>query len=414
MSLNDKPDIILLVRSYQRPNFLRQSLESLIYSDIDLCKKRYIYDDCSEDPWTKKVLSDPKYINSTPKGFELIKGYTNVGVKQSYVDALDYISSEEFDIVITVDNDIVVKPDFVNVLVSEFKKAVVKYKRLEILLTGFNPTNAHLNKIEDCGTFYRKYSCGGVNFVFHKLFLNFISDSWDKGEDNSVMNIMSTMNLPLCCLKNSVLNHMGSVGIHADGNTWDTDENFTYTDVKLLEDKGPIDSGIYFIKSVSNNRFNGSLLTCHNTLIEDSRDINSSYVIAHTKQVNNQQWKGDKWLIEQLGGGTYKIMLQNSSATNVSGITENTHLCAHFYYDSDKRNGHSLYVYVHKEFKGSVWTLIPAGENMFYIVIVIGDNEYMLSANNNINGDVRDESSMYVSATSNKNAAAKWCFEKTR
>jgi hypothetical protein len=414
MSLEDKPDVILLVRSYRRPNFLSQTLESLISSDIDICKNRYIYDDCSEDPRTKRVLSDPKYINEGLKGFELIRGRTNVGVKQSYVDALNYIRDEKFDIVITVDNDVVVKPDFIKVLVSEFKNVVDKYKSLEVLFTGFNPTNAHLNSIEDFGTFYRKYSCGGVNFVFHKEFLGFIVDAWDKGEDNSVMNMMNIKKFPLCCIKTSVLNHMGSVGLHADGSSWDTDEKFTYEDVNLLEIRPPLDDGLYFIKPVLNNdnKFDEALLACHNTLTEDFRDVNSRYVLVHTRQAKNPEWQGDKWLVERLGDGTYKIMLQNNMLLNINNGNSNSYFSGHLYYDSDKRAGNSMYLYVHKNFTGSVWNLEPVGENMFYIVLDLGDKEYLLSVNDKNDDDKRDINSVYVNATPNRKIATKWCFIK--
>lgn len=414
MSADYKPEVVLLVRSYRRPKFLRQALDSLICSDIDICKSRYIYDDCSEDPKTKRLLSDPKYINNASKGFEVIRGLTNVGVKQSYVDALNYIKDEKFEIVITVDNDVVVKPNFVKILISEFKKVVAKYKSVDVLLTGFNPTNAHLNSIEDYGTFYRKYSCGGVNFVFHKAFLKFIAECWDKGEDNAVMDKMHQNKLPLCCLKTSVVNHMGSVGLHADGNKWDTDETFTYDDVNINELKPSIDDGLYFIKPLIKygTRFNESLLACHNTLVEDNRDVNSRYVMIHNNQVNNPQWEGDKWLIKHLGDDTYKIMLQNNSLLNIPDYSGNSYLSGHLYYDDDKRDAVSLYPYIHKNFTGSVWSFEQVGEDLFYIILDLGDKEYFLSVNDNIDRDIRDINSIYVNAISNKTDATKWSLKK--
>ena len=40
-------NIILLVRSFNRPQILKMIIKSLLNSNIDKCMKRYIYDDCS-------------------------------------------------------------------------------------------------------------------------------------------------------------------------------------------------------------------------------------------------------------------------------------------------------------------------------------------------------------------------------
>ena len=65
---NDK--IILLVRSYNRPVYLEQTLQSLAKSDIDLCTKRYIFDDYSTN---KKLL---KYLKTQNMSILKIKNLT--------------------------------------------------------------------------------------------------------------------------------------------------------------------------------------------------------------------------------------------------------------------------------------------------------------------------------------------------
>jgi len=56
-------NIVLLVRSYKRSHYLEQTLASLLESDIDICSKRYIYDDGSpEDDKAIQILKDPAFI----------------------------------------------------------------------------------------------------------------------------------------------------------------------------------------------------------------------------------------------------------------------------------------------------------------------------------------------------------------
>lgn len=221
-------NVILLIRSYERPEYLETTLKSVLSSDIDICTKRYIYDDASNDIDTNRLLSNKDYVNVKGKEFIVIKGRTNRGVKLSYVDALNYIKNYNNDeelLICTIDNDVIVKPNFISVLMNEYTNAHNKYNTLNILLTGFNPTNAHVNFIEDNGSYYRKESCGGVNFVFHIKFIDFIIKQWDIQEDWGVIYEMIKQDMPICCLTNSVINHIGYHGVNSFGNP-DLDSKF--------------------------------------------------------------------------------------------------------------------------------------------------------------------------------------------
>jgi hypothetical protein len=221
--------VILLIRSYNRPEYLQTTLSSVLASDIDICVKRYIFDDCSDDFNTIQLLSNRDYIDITGKEFLVIRGETNVGCKQSYVEALNYIknaNNEDNLLICTIDNDVVVKPNFISIIRDEYYKVCNYYKSYNVLLTGFNPTNAHVNMVEDKDSFYRKVTIGGVNFVFHISFTNFIINTWSSGDhDWGVVNEMNNQNMPICCIKNSVLNHIGLFGLHSYGST-DIDERF--------------------------------------------------------------------------------------------------------------------------------------------------------------------------------------------
>lgn len=225
----NSPKIILLVRSYNRPEYLEPTLKSLLASDIDKCIKCYIYDDGSNDNTVNNILTNNDYINQENKQFTVVKNEQNVGCKQSFINAMNYIkqNNKDFDYVLMVDNDVIVKSNFVSILCEEFMKASTKYDTKILLLTGFNCTNAHLNMIEDNGTYYRKQSCGAVNWFFHSSFIDFAILHWLTGDhDWGVINEMNKQNMPICCTKQSIINHIGKFGLHAYGDC-DTDCHFT-------------------------------------------------------------------------------------------------------------------------------------------------------------------------------------------
>ena len=52
--------VIFLMRNYNRPEYLKKTLSHLDNSDIDLCFKKIIYDDASDDKEVLKLLNNYK------------------------------------------------------------------------------------------------------------------------------------------------------------------------------------------------------------------------------------------------------------------------------------------------------------------------------------------------------------------
>ena len=222
--------IILLLRSYERPLYLKKTLESLMKSDINLCIKRYIYDDGSKNRNVLELLKNDKLVKKKDKEFEVIRR-NNLGCKKSYIEALNYIKNDNLDIsdyfICTIDNDVIVKFDFITKLYNFYLKAFRLFKTNNILLTGFNPTNAHLNKIKQYDGFYRKETAGAINFFFHIKFLDFLIKSWNWGHmDNGVNELMKLKCYPLLCLNEGVINHIGKFGLWSNNNNFDFDSKF--------------------------------------------------------------------------------------------------------------------------------------------------------------------------------------------
>lgn len=218
--------VVLLVRSFNRPNYLKDTLCSLLESDIDICTHRYIYDDGSTDPKVHEILNDREYTNVIGKEFIVLNGKRNDGCKFSYIKALESITNE-CDFVCTVDNDVNVTKDWIKTFLSVFTEAYSIFQTRNMLLTGFKPTNAHQQVIQKYPTFHTKSTCGGVSYFFHNEFKSYIKEKWMKGHlDWGVCNSMTKDGFPLVCVNKSIVQHVGKQGLYSSGLRWDQDVEF--------------------------------------------------------------------------------------------------------------------------------------------------------------------------------------------
>ena len=217
--------VCLVVRSYNRPDYLKSTMLSLLQSDIELCSRRLIYDDCSSNQETRNILNDPQLTKAKNKEFQVIIGEKNLGCKHSYKKALE--NAKDCEYICVVDNDVNVKPNFIQKLYDTYEDAFNVYKHEHLLLTGFNPTNAHINCIiEKHPTFYRKETCGGINYFFHSKFKQYIQDKWSIDHDNYVQRSMKRDKYPLVCMNEGVVQHIGEIGLHSNKRRYDLDSNF--------------------------------------------------------------------------------------------------------------------------------------------------------------------------------------------
>jgi hypothetical protein len=226
-------EIVLLVRSYNRPEYLEKTLESVLKSDINLCIKRYIYDDGSNNTDTINILNNETYVNCPSKEFEVIFNDKNVKCKKSFIDALTFLKEKHSSncLICLIDNDVNVKYNFISQIITKYMEAYKFYNHNKILFTGFNSSNTHKNnknyeenrEFED---FYRKTSMGGVNFIFHNTFIDEIISAWSTRVDWGVVKYMNRKNYPMLCFKNSILNHIGENGLWSRKGRYDHDKDF--------------------------------------------------------------------------------------------------------------------------------------------------------------------------------------------
>ena len=211
-NLKTYPKILLLMRSYNRPEYLSKSLESLGKSDINICYKKYIYDDKSNKP-TIDILK--KY----EKDYEVI--YNNKNYKQkSMVKFLNLIQNKniDFEYICYVDNDVEVKSNFIKTCYNIFEliKNEQKMPNDKILLTGFNSDRTH-KTIKSFDKYVEKNTIGGIHMFFHKSLLNDVKLWWDKNLYWGVVKGLKKKGGRIFCTKPSIVNHIGINGDNSHG-----------------------------------------------------------------------------------------------------------------------------------------------------------------------------------------------------
>jgi cellulose synthase/poly-beta-1,6-N-acetylglucosamine synthase-like glycosyltransferase len=222
------PNVLLCIRSYNRPIYLSQTIDSIIKIDRKLLynHKIVIYDDGSDNIETLNILQNISNNNM----FEIVKNKKNVGCYKSYVNLLDYISNnymEQINYVCIIDNDTIVKPDIINKLFSIYLECQEVLKSNNILLSGFNPTNAHLNQtIQIYENFHTRNSVGALCYYFNIEFITEIKKGWLINEDWGICELIKNNNYYLCCVNKGLINHIGIYGLHSNELICDIDSNF--------------------------------------------------------------------------------------------------------------------------------------------------------------------------------------------
>lgn len=198
-----KTGIIITVK--ERPQYLTRCLFSLSKADLTDCVL-IIVDDCSEDKTVWQIIE-----SFSIEGVEIIKKrhLSNIGVAFSIKLAMDELI-DKCDMFMTLDGDTIVKPDFVNKILSLPSDGI---------RTGFNTRVKNLHGqerhpiISETDTYYIKKSLGGVNVCFDLRAYNlYIKPSllnrnhWDW----DLCKRIQSFKLNIYCTKPSVVQHLGT------------------------------------------------------------------------------------------------------------------------------------------------------------------------------------------------------------
>lgn len=155
----------IIIPCYNRPEYLKRCLESVVASDLTFAKGVIAVNDASTDPEVHYTLL-PYMGIWIPF---LVRGhYINKGIKQVLLENIDSYFSDGFDIVVTLDSDAIVKPNWLQVLLK------LKAYHPNHIVSGFNSMNTNKDGslrnpiIEEYADYYLKKHCNGINMCMNK------------------------------------------------------------------------------------------------------------------------------------------------------------------------------------------------------------------------------------------------------
>ena len=230
--------IFVAIRSYNRPEYLKRTLDSLANTDLTPISKLWIYDDGSTDKNTLDIL---KQHPITDKDItSVVLNTENKGCRYSYLDLLEAMfdahkSGEYFCI---IDNDVEFASDaflYLNKSYEECRKVFPVETEFPVLLSGFCPTNSHKDSGNYLSTyitsnkyFKERYCVGAVCYMFDKPSYQTIYDGWISGDNDwGVCEHIKQKNGHMCVTSRTVVNHFGAIGENSNlTQPYDTDVHF--------------------------------------------------------------------------------------------------------------------------------------------------------------------------------------------
>jgi glycosyltransferase involved in cell wall biosynthesis len=204
--------VAVIICTYNRPDYLKQCLDSIEQSFIPEGVHFYIVDDASEDTKVYLLIDDflKRNTNSTiilndKKG---IHGSLLIGVKAAMQDKCDTF--------INIDGDAIVSKDWLTVLIALHKR------NIHTIVSGFNTLSCdyHTKKsrhpvIHEYGDFVLKKSIGGINMCFNKrIYFGYIEKNLINNWDWNVCREMRKRDNYFVVSKPSVIQHIGVEGMH--------------------------------------------------------------------------------------------------------------------------------------------------------------------------------------------------------
>lgn len=193
----------LLITTYNRPQYLRQCLESILRStaikrdDVEIL----IVDDGSTNSETLELIN-PDWASTIKK--------PRAGIKDSLLKGYNYFFNDYNDVglVINLDGDAIVRNDFLEILLS------LKKRFNECIVSGFNTTVKNRNPIiAEHDLFYEKKYASGINMVINqKQYLEWVKPALLKPNcnwDYETSLASERAGFPVIVSRPSVIQHIG-------------------------------------------------------------------------------------------------------------------------------------------------------------------------------------------------------------
>lgn len=198
----------IVIPIYNRPEYVKQCFDSLLAADIPKGTAIVLVDDGSNEE-TKQIIY--KFCFENYKKLNIIKLHkANEGVKKALLFGVEHlINSGGCDLIINLDSDAIVKPDFIDEIVG-------LYKATGLITSGFNnPKEPQVHHGTLRGI---KAHANGINMCFNreqyeshiKPALLATSGNWDYMASESAGKVAIT--IPSCVQHIGLKSSMGHVG----------------------------------------------------------------------------------------------------------------------------------------------------------------------------------------------------------
>lgn len=252
----------LFVSCYNRPEYLRRCIESLRQADLSNVSEILFYNDGSDDSRVSGLLMGLNY--------NVYYSAKNEGIKKVVLFASEMLFNAGCDIVINLDSDAIVRPDFIDKLLS------VHSLTPDTITTGFNCLTKNKNGtdrhvvVKQHELYNEKKSVGGINMLYSKsVFESYIKPALQYSIANGGnWDHLSCINLnsdgkTVSCVTPSVVQHIGfvsSMGHQSGGEPPDVADDFI--GAKEKEEGAPTE-----IDTPTNQSKNGKLKLQDVTLV---------------------------------------------------------------------------------------------------------------------------------------------------
>jgi len=216
----DKLKIAICTTTFNRPQYVKRMVDSLKQtfqiSGIEI--QQFVRDDMGGGEDNVAKFGTSRFF--TGLSWPVVKNYNlyTQGADKNTLLCFEDVKEWNPDFIVNLDSDMIVKPNWVQVMVDTWKK----YESETGILSGFNTLKNH-KILETRDDVYVKNSLGGAGMMIPYSFLQEINllghwrASWGNSElgwDFKILEACRVRNKKLMCTKPSVFQHIGEHGIH--------------------------------------------------------------------------------------------------------------------------------------------------------------------------------------------------------
>lgn len=188
--------LALIITTYNRPDLLKQCLDSLRQSDLSKVNHLVFVDDYSTDSHVLPLISSFGHKFKT-----VFASDTNRGIKQSLLTGYE-IGFTNCDLCINLDPDAIVKPDWIDRLLE------LKQEHPAYIISGFNCNHPKNPIVGEGNGYVLRQHCNGINMLIDKHQYETIVKPALMRDGNWDYN--STNKLPFIITRPSVIQHIGA------------------------------------------------------------------------------------------------------------------------------------------------------------------------------------------------------------